>query len=361
MRERARRNITRRSPTGPVRRRRNWSLRARPMSCSPNDVGYIARYAQALSAAGRNDEAMAKFDEAMAIEPDHLTVLTRLCEFTRAESASAGGARGRRLAVAAPPGSGSDRDLPSRAQPAATRRCAGAPAPAGALGSPASAAVGRRFHPRRRRPLASASQSPPAASAPRIPASPPMVNPGSDTPPRLSQSRRSPVDIVLLGDSLAHQWPANVWTGRRVFNLGVSGDRTQHVLWRLACFDDGAIDAKAVVLIVGVNNLVCGDDVQSIVEAVGDVIGQARRVAPGAKIAVVVPSAVRSRLPASRRRSPLLNASLASMRGCHRRRRAGAWNAARDRGRLLPARRRPLHPHGIRAPDGGDARALDNI
>ena len=47
----------------------------------PNDVGYIAWYAQALSAAGRNDEATAKFDEAMAIEPDHLTVLTRLCEF----------------------------------------------------------------------------------------------------------------------------------------------------------------------------------------------------------------------------------------------------------------------------------------
>ena len=45
----------------------------------PNDVGYIARYAQALSAAGRNDEATAKFDEAMVIEPDHLTVLTRLC------------------------------------------------------------------------------------------------------------------------------------------------------------------------------------------------------------------------------------------------------------------------------------------
>ena len=51
--------------------------------------------------------------------------------------------------------------------------------------------------------------------------------------------------------------------------------------------DDGAIDAKAVVLIVGVNNLMGGDDVQSIVEAIGDVISETRRVARGAKIAVV--------------------------------------------------------------------------
>ena len=46
---------------------------------------------------------------------------------------------------------------------------------------------------------------------------------------------------------------------------------------------DGAIDAKAVVLIVGVNNFASGDDFHSIVEAIGDVIGEIRRVAPGAK------------------------------------------------------------------------------
>jgi lysophospholipase L1-like esterase len=118
---------------------------------------------------------------------------------------------------------------------------------------------------------------------------------------------------VLLGDSLAHQWPTNAWTGRRVFNLGVSGDRAQHVLWRLACFDDGGIDAKAVVLIVGVNNLASGDEVQSIVEAVGDVIGEIRRVAPGAKTAVfsLPPFGPDFRLRDDDRK--ILNASLENM------------------------------------------------
>ena len=72
-----------------------------------------------------------------------------------------------------------------------------------------------------------------------------------------------------------------------MLNLGVSGDRTQHVLWRLACFGDGAIDATAVVLIIGVNNLAGGDEVQAIAEAIGGVIGEASRVAPGARIAAI--------------------------------------------------------------------------
>jgi hypothetical protein len=38
---------------------------------------------------------------------------------------------------------------------------------------------------------------------------------------------------------------------------------------------------------IGVNNLVCGEDIQSIVEAISDIVNQIRRVAPGAAIAAV--------------------------------------------------------------------------
>ena len=252
----------------------------------PNDVGYIAWYAQALSAAGRNDEATAKFDEAMAIEPDHLTVLTRLCEFL---------ASSRRLPAARAVADWLSRLHPGAAPIEAFRaelnrpRLADAPALLRRWRGRLSGFGGGRPAPPPPPPSPPRErlQSTPGASAPRIPASPPTVQSWLRHAATIVAVPRSPVDIVLLGDSLAHQWPANAWTGRRVFNLGVSGDRTQHVLWRLACFDDGGIDAKAVVLIVGVNNLASGDDIQSIVEAIGDVIGEIRRSAAAAKIAVV--------------------------------------------------------------------------
>ena len=157
--------------------------------------------------------------------------------------------------------------------------------------------------------------APPGSPAPRIPASPPTIQSWLRHADIIGAVPRSKVDIVLLGDSLAHQWPANAWADRRTLNLGVSGDRTQHVLWRLACFDDGAIEAKAVVLIIGVNNLAGGEDIQSIVAAVGDVIGEARRVAPGAKIAAVAlpPFGPDFRLRNDDRKA--LNASLTKMPG----------------------------------------------
>lgn len=69
--------------------------------------------------------------------------------------------------------------------------------------------------------------------------------------------------IVFLGDSITHFWESRgkaVWDryfakGRyKALNLGFSGDRTEHVLWRI---DNGAFDgyeAKAIVLMIGTNN-----------------------------------------------------------------------------------------------------------
>jgi platelet-activating factor acetylhydrolase IB subunit beta/gamma len=269
-------------------------------------------YAQALSAAGRNDEATAKFDEAMAIEPDHLTVLTRLCEFL---------ASSRRLPAARAVADWLSRLHPGAAPIEAFRaelgrpRLADAPERLRHWRAQLSAFRGGRSAPPRPTPSPPRERlhSPPGSSAPRVPSSPPTVQSWLRHAVTIGAAPRSPVDVVLLGDSLAHQWPANAWTGRRVFNLGVSGDRAQQVLWRLACFDDGAIDAKAVVLIVGVNNLASGDDVQSTIEAIGDVIVEIRRAAPGAKIAVVSlpPFGPEFRLRDDDRQA--LNASLAKM------------------------------------------------
>lgn len=69
------------------------------------------------------------------------------------------------------------------------------------------------------------------------------------------------VDLVFIGDSITQGWENNgkkVWEEfygkRNAVNLGIGGDRTQHVLWRL---DHGNIDGikpKLAVLMIGTNN-----------------------------------------------------------------------------------------------------------
>ena len=50
-----------------------------------SDVGYMARYAEARWMAGRDEEAVAKFDEAMKTEPDHHFVMRFVCGFLDAK------------------------------------------------------------------------------------------------------------------------------------------------------------------------------------------------------------------------------------------------------------------------------------
>jgi len=67
--------------------------------------------------------------------------------------------------------------------------------------------------------------------------------------------------ILFIGDSITQSWEnagAPIWEehygGRYVLNLGISGDRTQHVLWRIG---DGVLDGlspQQVVLMIGTNN-----------------------------------------------------------------------------------------------------------
>ena len=69
------------------------------------------------------------------------------------------------------------------------------------------------------------------------------------------------VDLLMIGDSITHSWEntgKQTWQQyygkRKALNLGFSGDRTEHVLWRL---DHGELDGckpKVVVLMIGTNN-----------------------------------------------------------------------------------------------------------
>ncbi|NRB27078.1 MAG: acetylglucosamine-6-sulfatase, partial [Roseibacillus sp.] len=69
-------------------------------------------------------------------------------------------------------------------------------------------------------------------------------------------------DLLFIGDSITQGWEGagkatweNYYGKRKALNLGISGDRTEHVIWRL---DNGNLrrqqKAKAAVVMIGTNN-----------------------------------------------------------------------------------------------------------
>jgi lysophospholipase L1-like esterase len=82
----------------------------------------------------------------------------------------------------------------------------------------------------------------------------------------LERAKEGHINVVFLGDSITDFWRfEDPKRGGRVIwdqeiaplgaaNFGVSGDRTQHVLWRLQQGDMENLKPKVVVLMIGTNN-----------------------------------------------------------------------------------------------------------
>jgi len=69
------------------------------------------------------------------------------------------------------------------------------------------------------------------------------------------------IDVLFLGDSITDSWRNRgqaVWVTNygkmRAANFGISGDRTQHVLWRMQNGELDGVQPKVVVLMIGTNN-----------------------------------------------------------------------------------------------------------
>jgi beta-glucosidase len=73
--------------------------------------------------------------------------------------------------------------------------------------------------------------------------------------------KQGDVDLLFIGDSITQGWEGagkDVWAKhygpRKAVNLGIGGDRTQHVLWRLENGNIAGIKPKLAVLMIGTNN-----------------------------------------------------------------------------------------------------------
>jgi len=100
------------------------------------------------------------------------------------------------------------------------------------------------------------------------------------------------VDLIFVGDSITQRWEGRgreVWekyySHRKAVNLGIGGDRTQHVLWRL---DNGNIDGispKVAVVMIGTNNLAKGrNSVEETADGVIAICKKLRTKLPKTKI-----------------------------------------------------------------------------
>ncbi len=108
-----------------------------------------------------------------------------------------------------------------------------------------------------------------------------------------AKAKKDEVKLLLLGDSITDGWRGQgkaVWEKyfepRHALNLGIGGDRTQHVLWRLQNGEVDGLKPKVTVLLIGINN--------TPNEADGKTRNTAREIAEG--ITAVVKE-IQTRLP----------------------------------------------------------------
>jgi len=100
-------------------------------------------------------------------------------------------------------------------------------------------------------------------------------------------------ELLFIGDSITQGWEGggakDVWAKNydkyKAVNLGIGGDRTQHVLWRLQNAPLSDVKPKAAVLMIGTNNSNGEDNTPGqIVEGIQAIVRTLRERLPQTKI-----------------------------------------------------------------------------
>ena len=106
----------------------------------------------------------------------------------------------------------------------------------------------------------------------------------------LERTRQGNVDLIFDGDSITDGWQGNgkeVWAKNygsfHPADFGISGDRTEHVLWRLDHGQVAGLHPKMVALMIGTNNLAANTEAQ-IAEGVTAIVREYQKLCPDAVI-----------------------------------------------------------------------------
>jgi hypothetical protein len=104
---------------------------------------------------------------------------------------------------------------------------------------------------------------------------------------RQVQQAPAVTDVLLVGDSHAHHWPATLWDSMQTFNTGLRSDFIEHVLWRFLDHEWRKLRPANVILFLGSNNLARGDCAFAIVEGLDAVLARLATVWPDAQLFLV--------------------------------------------------------------------------
>ena len=105
----------------------------------------------------------------------------------------------------------------------------------------------------------------------------------------LATTDLSKIHVVFLGDSITEAWAPPVFDhfnqNRGALNLGVRGDGTHSLLWRLPRIPFGTkLRPDLIVLLIGTNNLWPQANLNNVATGIGAVVGELRRRTPNSKI-----------------------------------------------------------------------------
>jgi lysophospholipase L1-like esterase len=128
-----------------------------------------------------------------------------------------------------------------------------------------------------------------------VPAIPAMRNWVARHESFIALAKTNPIDLLFMGDSITDYWRTrglNIWNQlyapRRAANFGISGDRTENVLWRIDHGELDGIKPKVVVLLIGTNNTKQNNKLvnttSEIIEGVTAVVNDIRTKLPDSKI-----------------------------------------------------------------------------
>lgn len=98
----------------------------------------------------------------------------------------------------------------------------------------------------------------------------------------------SKYSTLFIGDSITEYWKYssrgleswNHYFGDFSYNMGVSGDRTQHLLWRFAYGNLNGATPELVVLMIGTNNIGAGNSIADTKQGIIKILQQIRRDLP---------------------------------------------------------------------------------
>lgn len=110
----------------------------------------------------------------------------------------------------------------------------------------------------------------------------------------LAEPAREGTQLVFMGDSITQGWTdvaPDVWSQAfgplKPLRLGIGGDRTQNLLWRMDQGELSGLNPRVLVLLIGINNVNAGDGADAILQGMETVIDRIHQQLPNTHVLVL--------------------------------------------------------------------------